>query len=379
MLRVQRLILLELVVTLVLTLFVVTTVLFTALALGTMGRMEGLNFAFLLTLLPPLLPLALSFSLPFAYLLAVALVYGRLVSDRELVALRIAGVHPRVAAAPALAVGGVLSLASLVLLGWVLPEGALASLVRTGDVAEQFLGQLASSNRSVSTSRMRLSFDHYEPGTGGGTGVFRDFEMDVRVGDSGRPLKLMGQELRLTQGEDGQLLIGTPRAYALSSDPGAAAGSPLRDVGPRTMDVGYVERLGAATGFNELLGASRVEVKAPGLALPDLLYLMARGDTPKVPYRRSSTELHGRLATALLPFLFALASVGIAFQLSPRARRLTGFLLSFLPILLVHLPLWVAGRSLSDAGRIPAEVGMWAPDAVLLAAGSVLLLRAYRR
>jgi hypothetical protein len=41
MLRVQRLILLELVVTLVLTLFVVTTVLFTALALGTMGKMEG--------------------------------------------------------------------------------------------------------------------------------------------------------------------------------------------------------------------------------------------------------------------------------------------------------------------------------------------------
>ena len=377
MLRVQRLILLELTVTLVLTLFVVTIVLFTALALNTMGRMDTLEFTFLLSLLPPLLPLALTFSLPFAYLLAVALVYGRLVSDRELVALRIAGVHPRVAAIPALAVGGVLSLAGLVLLGWVLPEGSLASLVRGNDVVEQFIGQLASSNRAVSTSRMRLSFDRYEPGAGGGTGAFRDFEMDLRLGDAGRPLKLMGQELRLTRSEDGHILIGTPRAYALTSDPGS--GSPVRDLGPRTIDVGYVEQLGAATGFNELLGASRVEVKSPGLRLPDLLYLMARGDTPKVPYRRSSTELHGRLATALLPLLFALVSVGIAFQLSPRARRLTGFLLSFLPIIILHLPLWVAGRSLSDAGRVPAAIGMWVPDAVLLVVGTFLLLRAYRR
>ncbi len=376
MLRVQRLILSELVVTLVLTVFVVTTVLFTALALGTMNRMDGLDFGLILKLLPPLIPMALTFSLPFGYLLAVALVYGRLVSDRELVALRIAGIHPRVAAMPALALGAVLSLAGILLTGWVLPEGALATLVRSSDMVEQFFGQLASNNRSISTSKMRLSFEGYEPGRGGGTGVFRDFELDMRLGE-GRPLKLMGQELRLSQGPDGELVISTPRAYALSSDPGR--GSPLESVGPRTMSVGYLEGVGAATDFNQLLGAVRVEVKAQGLPLPDLLYLMARGDTPKVPLRRSSTEMHGRLATALLPFLFALVSVGIAFQLSPRARRLTGFLLSFLPILLVHLPLTVAGRSLSDAGRVPAALGMWAPDAVLLVAGVVLHLRAYRR
>ncbi|MFO0932904.1 MAG: LptF/LptG family permease [Planctomycetota bacterium] len=372
----QRLILTELVVTVVLTLFVVTTVLFTALALGTMNRMEGLDFGMILKLLPPLIPMALTFSLPFGYLLAVALVYGRLVSDRELVALRIAGVHPRVAAMPALALGGVLSLGGVFLTGWVLPDGALATLVRSSDMVEQFFGQLASHSRAVATSKMRLSFDRYEPGHGGGTGVFRDFELDMRLGE-GRPLKLMGQELRLSQGPDGELMIHTPRAYALSSD--AGRGSTVESIGPRSMSVGYLEGVGAATDFNDVLGAVRVEVKAQGMPLPDLLYLMARGDTPKVPYRRSSTELHGRLSTALLPFLFAMVSVGIAFQLSPRVRRLTGFLLAFLPILLVHLPLWVAGRSLSDSGRVPAAIGMWVPDAVLAVAGTVLLLRAYRR
>ncbi len=377
MLRVQRLILSELVVTVVLTLFVVTSVLFTAFALGTMGKMEGLDFALLLTLLPPLIPMALTFSLPFAYLVTVALVYGRLVSDRELVALRIAGVHPRVAAAPALALGGVLSLAALVLLGWVLPQGTLATLVRSSDVAEQFLGQLGGSSRAVSTSNMRLSFEWYEPGTGGGNGVFHEFELDTQPPGSRRAVKLMGKELRLSQDDEGNLVISTPRAYLLTIDPGTGAAT--ASVGPSTMAVGYVEGLGAATGLNDLLGASRVEVKAQGLPLPDLFYLMARGDTPKVPLRRSSTEMHGRVSTALLPFLFALVSVGIAFQLSPRARRLTGFLLSFLPVLLVYLPLFMATRALSDSGNIPAAVGMWVPDAVLLVAGTVLLFRAYRR
>ena len=52
---------------------------------------------------------------------------------------------------------------------------------------------------------------------------------------------------------------------------------------------------------------------------------------------------------------------------------------SFLPVLLVYLPLFMATRALSDSGNIPAAVGMWVPDAVLLVAGTVLLLRAYRR
>lgn len=377
MLRVQRLLLAELVVTLALTLFVVTAVLFVGLCLNLMSRMEGLDFAFLMTLLPPLLPLALTFSLPFAYLLAVALVYGRLVSDRELVALRIAGVHPRVAAAPALALGAALSLVALLVAGWVLPLGTVASLVRSNDYVEQFIAQLTGDSRAVATSSMRLSFQRYEPGRGGGAGVFRDFELDFRTGADGRPFKLVGAELRLARDDEDRLVISTPRAHALTVDGGD--GSPQRDVGPRTLEVGYVEGLGASTGFNALLGASRLELKSKETTLPDLCYLLRRGDTPRVPYRRSSTELHGRIATALLPFLYAAVSVGISFLLSPRARRLTGFLLSFLPVAVAHLPLWVAGRSLADAGRIPAVVGLWVPDAVLAAAAVVLLGKAYRR
>ena len=71
------------------------------------------------------------------------------------------------------------------------------------------------------------------------------------------------------------------------------------------------------------------------------------------------------------------AAVGL--QLSSRSRRLTGFLLAFLPVLLVHFPLALAGKSLADSGRIPPWAGMWLADAVLLAGGAFLLRRTYVR
>ncbi|MCC7138688.1 MAG: LptF/LptG family permease [Planctomycetes bacterium] len=377
MLRVQRVVLVELVTTLLLTLLVVTAVLFAGLCLQTMSRFDVVDLSFLLTLLPPLLPVAIAFSLPFAYLLAVALVYGRLVSDRELVALRISGVHPRAVASPALSLGAVLGLVSLALTGWVLPEGSLAGQLQESNLADQFLGQLASSRRSVTTSRCRFSFGRYEPaGRPGTAGVFRDFEMDLRASDAGGTAKILGDELRLLRQEDGALVLKSPRAYFLQA--GGTRG-PQVSVSRAMLEVGHVEDLGASAAFNDLLGVDRVEVKARQVALPDVFYLVQRGELSRVPLRRSLTELHGRLATAVLPLLFALVSVGVCFQLSPRARRLTGFLLAFLPILVVHIPLWVAGKSLSDAGRVPAWAGMWLPDAGLLAVGIVLFGRAYRR
>jgi lipopolysaccharide export system permease protein len=392
-LRVQRYILAELVVTLALTLLVVTSVLFAALCLQTMGRMEGLDLAFLLKLLPPLLPLAIAFSMPFAYLLAVALVYGRLVSDRELIALRIAGVHPRVAAAPALTLGAVLSLASLLFTGWALPDGALALEQQKANLADQFLANLSTSQHAVTTPKCRLSWDRYEPSRRAGeAGVFRDFELDFRDGNDST--KILGDELRLVRRDDGgesggeagdsddekhggDLVVEAPWAYVIRvQGTGGVSTSVARSYERK---IGYVESLGASTGFNQLVGAQRVEAKSRQVRLPDVCYLIHRGDVSRVPLRRSLTELHGRLATAAMPLLFALVAVGVCFQFSPRTRRMTGFLLASLPILLVHLPLWVSGKNFSDAGRVPAWFGMWLPDAALLVVGTGLFSRAYRR
>jgi lipopolysaccharide export LptBFGC system permease protein LptF len=59
--------------------------------------------------------------------------------------------------------------------------------------------------------------------------------------------------------------------------------------------------------------------------------------------------------------------------------RLLGFLLAFLPTVLVHFPLALAGKSLAESRSVAPWIGMWLGDAVLLLGAGVLLRRAYVR
>lgn len=376
MLRIHRTILVELVTTLLLGLVVVTSVLFGGLVLQTMGRTQGLGFSFLVTLLPPLLPVSVAFAMPYAFLIAVALVYGRMASDREVIALRISGVSPRVTAMPAIALGAVLSLVALVFNGWVLPDAAQSVRIQSRNIVDLFLGQLGSAERTISLRRFRFSFGSYEPGARpGGVGTFRDFELDLRGRDGTLVHKMWGDEVRLARHDD-ELVIQAPRAYILNETTG---GAPSLTRGPVQQNVGRVESLGLAAQFNDVVGSDRFEAKAKDVVLPDVAYLVARGDTPKVPWRRSAIEFHARLAGAFAPFAFGLASVAVSLLLTARSRRLTGILLALVPVLAVHFPLAVAGKSLADGGRVPPWAGMWLPDAALVALGLALLWKASRR
>jgi lipopolysaccharide export LptBFGC system permease protein LptF len=385
-LRIQRAILLELVGVFTLALIVVTAVLFAGFSLSTLGRYQGVDFTALLAILPTLLPLALAYAMPYAFLLATALTYGRLVADRELVAMRISGIHPRVAAAPALAMGAVLSLAALGSNGWVLPSAQEALRTNERRLIDLFLGMLSSSDRNVKMKGVRMSWQSYEPAkTPGGNGVFREFELDKRDTRTGAlEFKLIGAEVRLRRiGE--RLWIETPLAYLLTEGQPPKVAPPRLEVGevekiggPR-VEIGTVGTLGATTDFDDIVGHAGFRLKWRDWPLEDLLYAAERGSVGELPTKRILVELHGRLAHSLAPFVFGLFAAAVALNLPARGRRLLPFLLAFLPVLLVHVPLMVAGKSLADAEHVPAWLGLWSGDAALLLGGTWLLRRAYLR
>ncbi len=371
--RIQRAILLELATLFLLALLVTTAVMFAGLTFQVMGNTQGMEVRFLLALLPPLLPLALAYAIPYAFLLSVSLVYGRMAADRELIALRISGVHPRVIVMPAVALGAVLSLATFACTGWLVPESAHVMRRQRENLVDLFLGQLAGADRTVTLQKFRLSFGSYEPAERpGGLGTFRDFELDRRSRQGELLQKLLGPEARFRR-HGGELQILADQAYAFGEDP---AGGAKVTGGPARLEVGHVEALGATAEFNDVLGRERFEAKAKDLSLTDLLYLVGRGDTVTTRHARTSTELHGRLAAAFAPLVFGLMAAAVCLHLSPRSLRLLGFLLAFLPALLVHFPLLVAGKSLAIGGTLPAWLGMWGGDLVLFAAGLFLLVKA---
>ena len=376
MLRIQRAVLLELLAVFALALVVVTGTLFTGRTLQTMSQVQGLEFTYVLTLLPSILPFALAYAMPYAFLLAVAFAYGRMVSDRELVALRVSGVHPRVVVAPVLAVGGVLSLAMFGAFGWVIPSSTQEFRMQQRNFPDLFLAALRGSDAFVTFRQFRLSYASYEPGEEPGLlGVFHDFELDQRDEEGALVRKILGEQARLRRlGDD--LELTTPFAWVFLES-GRTGKKP--QVGPVDVKVGSVESLGASTNLLEVLGNKTFERKAKDVELPDLLYMVERGDLPKVPKVRSLVELHGRLAGSATPLVFGLVAAAVCLNLSVRSRRLLGFLLAFLPTVLVHFPLALAGKSLAEAGRVAPWVGMWLADGVLLSGAAVLLRRSYVR
>jgi lipopolysaccharide export system permease protein len=372
MLRIQRAILLEILATFLVTLCLVTAVMFAGQSLQRMGRTQGLELRHLWTVLPSLVPVALSYALPYSFLLAVALTYGRMVADREVIALRIGGVPARAIVAPAVALGAVISVAGLWLTGWVVPAAVTSVRMQEKALVDVFLASLGSADRSVAFDTGRMSFASYDPESG----AFLDFELDRRA-KGGRLLeKVIGDRAFLRRSGD-EIWLETD-AYFLGEEPDGGGRAPPA-WGLRRVNVGYVEALGASTAFNDYFGVSRFEKKPRDMTLPELAYAVSRGDSIAFEERRTVPELHARVAWAVAPFVFGLVAAAVALLVTPRGRRLLGFLVAFVSVLCVHLPLLFGGRSLAESGRVAPWLGVWCADAVLLAAGLVCLRKVAAR
>lgn len=109
-----RYVALELVSFFVVVVTIITVVLVLAVVAGEAVRMN-LGLMPTLRLLPFVLPTALAYAVPTAFLFAVCLVYGRMSADNEVVAAKSLGISPVVLIAPGLLIAFVLSLAGVAL------------------------------------------------------------------------------------------------------------------------------------------------------------------------------------------------------------------------------------------------------------------------
>jgi lipopolysaccharide export LptBFGC system permease protein LptF len=133
----ERYVLKELLRTFALALLAITFVFF----LGTSFRLvkDGLTYWQILRSLPFAVPYTFPYSVPMAYLIALALTYGRLVADREVLACESCGVPPRALATPAVLVAVLLALLSLVLQSSFIPWCHQRKAAIQGAVLEEVL------------------------------------------------------------------------------------------------------------------------------------------------------------------------------------------------------------------------------------------------
>ena len=389
MLRIQRALLTELALMLALTLGLLTAVIFGGLALNLLSRVgEGVGTPLLLDLMPRLLPTALVYSLPFAWLVSVSLVVGRWVNDHEITSLRAAGVRLRTLVLPVAAMSALLSVGGVALSAYAVPRSQRDLNEAKRDYIPVFFGSLKDVSRTVTLGNGRLSFDRFEDG------AFWDVELDRRDGDGRLQTKIVARRLALEQvrleaeekdagDDDGGERKAT--GLSLTFEDGyffqveAGGGTIVTPATGAPFHMAQVQQMGGATEFNTFFGLRRYLPRARDFDLPALFYAQERGDVWRSPPHPVSVGIHGRLALGCAALPMGLLALGMALLLPPSGRRVRDFLAAFLPGTLVFFPLFLASPALATAWPRAVPLAMWSPEIVLGILAATCLALAGRR
>jgi lipopolysaccharide export system permease protein len=368
------------------------TVLLVAVGVVQRAVESGLGPDQLLAILPYIIPSLLPFTIPAALLFTVCLVYGRMAGDQEVIAAKAAGISVMSLLAPGFLLGGVLSVASLVLTDQVIPW-AVANIEReiVEAVEDVFLERLKADRQFVDKSQ-------------GITVTVNDVEGRVLI----RPIFRLEQ-----RSDDGQVRFITLQAAEaeLKLDPAAQEAIirirdgiiqmpgdrmiRIRDEDtrrirwnhfstastPRNLPVqviraelsqlqSRIERLEDRQTIREAMALTLARLeeygRLAGQVDPELKVAKNRTN-------RLSTEVQSRFALACGCFFFVLLGAPIAI-LRANGHFLVTFGSCFLPITVMYYPLAIGIAEQAKGGRFPVFT-LWAGNLVLCVLGLLVIRR----
>ena len=397
LLRLQFYILRRLSASLLLVVLVVSTILFVGQTVRFLETMPDVGLEFLVGALPLFLPVTLSLTLPLAFLVTAILTYGRMADDNEVLAMRMAGIHPWAVAAPGIFAGAVVTFGCLHLQGSLAPAAVAGQDALRRNIYSQFVEIVErGATNSFSNKDFRISWDGVEggelvdlrisrgglpaAGTGGTQGKPGGKPGDAPGnGPAGKPgdapqqpqteapdvQEIFARRAQLQRDEGGSVLVFALKDFLLVTKEG---------------DRHRVSR-GAATTFAapaaELLSVRGTVAKPRALAYDELLFRIFRlppGEDRRIDLER---ELFGRISIALAPLCFALAGIPLALLVG-KGSRAAAAVLAF-GIAIGFFVLWEAGNNLAGSHALPAAPAMLAGNAVLVVTGILLMRRVARR
>ncbi|MEZ6067617.1 MAG: LptF/LptG family permease [Planctomycetaceae bacterium] len=340
---------------------------------------QGLGPAQIMEVLPYIGPSMLPFTIPAALLLTVCVVYGRIAGDQEVIAAKAAGISVMSLMWPAFLLGGVLSVASLLLTDQVIPW-AMGNIERI----------VITAMEDVFLDRLRSDHQYRDPRRG----------IDVTVhGLKGRKLlqpvfryRRSNGSTATIQAESAEIELDLANHQAILHLENA-----FIDVPPKVAvyiagkHFEAIEWTPAHESTNarhlpiQEIEQERGDLVADRLALEDrraieIAFALSTGDfhalapAPETTGRRIqettsrttrlTCEIHSRFALACSCFFFTL--VGCPFSiLKAKSQFLTSFLYCFVPIVTGYYPLVLTMMVQARTGRIPATWPMWIGNGVL--------------
>lgn len=361
--RIQRYLLREIFVPMLLGLFIFTFVMLMGRSQKLMEMVidKGVPFSDMAHLFCDLMPAFLVLTIPVALLLGVLLGFGRLSAESELVALKACGVSLPVMMRPVIGLALCACLATASLTLFIEP----------------------AANAAFRQQAFRIAGSH------AASGIQAQVFNDDFTG-----LVLYTSEIDAKSGEMHGVFIADERSGSIPTTTFARNGSIQVDPQEQTLllrlENGSIHRREAGgehlyqiIGFDSY--ALRIDLEQGGasgkgvirkeneLSLGEL-YAASRTATGKES-RALNAGLHKRFVLATTPLLFALVGVPLGIR-SHRSGRGVGFAVA-LGIFLAFYILFSLAKTLTVQGGFPAII-MWLPVLVFLGAGIVLLRNAAR-
>ena len=330
-----------------------SVIVFPTVAVQAVNKLGAISGDLVASYLPLVVAELVPYLLPMAFLLAVVATYGRLAAERELIAIKMAGVHPARLALPGLLVALPLVLATDHLLAEVAPELKYQqrNVLRMADV-ERFLNGMQS--RNVLTFGKNVLKSESTKGSVK-TNVQLDMELD------GELVKVVASEARLSV--EGELLVVRMQDARLLTE-----NDTIDNASPA-----YSWSL-ASLFAQAPKDRSRAKYQTtPELQLQQAQPGLERGKRDEIRY-----EIHRRHALSATYLLFLLLGVptGLALRSSTHLGAFTGAIgYAFLYYVLAMR----LGKVLAEAGAVPPVLAAWATNGLFLVVGGVLFVRALWR
>jgi len=306
------------------------------------------------------LPEIVVYTFPMAVLLAALLTLSRLSANSEIVAMQAGAVSFYRIVAPVIAVGLLVSGASLAVEEWIVPAANYEyRRVVTEDVQG---GQLPTVSRNVILKEYQgglLKGFLYASRYDGAARVMSDVTI-VEL-ERGRPQRTTYAARVVWEGNTWIMEDGVIHDY------GGESGVTVDfRHGRQPVSVGYRPE--------QVMQAQKSPEEMTIRELRDhIAVLHARGDDT----REHVLQLHLKFAIPLASFVFALLAASLGVQ-SHRSAASVGFGLSILVIFAYYI-LMTISTTLAEGGRISPVLGAWLQNIVLGGAGVVLMWRAGRR
>ncbi len=310
-------------------------------------------------------PLTLTLTIPAGLLAAVMIVFGRMSSDRELLALKASGVGLAPIVAPVIVLALGLSLIDYWLVAYVVPEcqkdfnGMKHEIVTKNPMA------LLNAEEVVDKiPGWRIVFAKKEGNQLDDVFLWRLDDnnvvtADIRAKEARVDLDLEHQQLVMT------LMDGKEEDYPHDGD------STKVNIG------GHGEQIPEAVSLNSFY--EKVQRKLAWMTLPEIEDVIIAMQTAPTGEQASPylTELQARISFSLTTFTFIVVGIPLAIQ-TQRRETSFGIVITFLIVLLYYV-LGAVGKGLkAHAGMYP-ELIIWAPNILFQAVGFYLFYRAHRK